>query len=614
MATNRQIRISIISALNAAGIEATKGQVDSMAKSVAKSMGDAAQTNRRHWADIKAAWDMGTAAIRKAWGAIRTALSSAFRFETQTQQFKALIGNIDEAKRHMQDLKNLGDTPPFGLDEFAKASRAMMGMTDGIMGYKKSLELVGDTAAATGRPLEEVARAVGRAFAFIRDGGEIMTAVEQLRTMGAITPAVVQEMREMQKAGASNAEIWAKVEEQLSRFKGAMSETENTGEGLISAIQSRWDNIVRAFGNALAKDAKGGLEAVHEAAKELEENGSIEVWANKVVEAFNTIKEGASAVGTALKWVWEKSGLSDVWAVGKGTLLGAGYAVTRAAAGIANGEGVLDALSAANREGGQVFAKNVAQGHWLGKMADKGWLGSAYKWAADDNKSDAEHEAKKEGEIRERVRREKREKEEQAAADKAKREAEEEERIKKSLADAQKKKDEADAKAAAEKKAEEEKKAAEKAAAERARLDAQEAARRERERQAELAARIRDHQKLLAAERAEESKTRSAVSAAESKLQQAWGWYRDKDSMAAQIAEEKADAAARKQFEKDFDRLKSRRRDWRTAENLSVDDEAVRRVALAREEKEAAERHLAEIEKNTANLAEKLDELLQVKG
>ena len=169
-------------------------------------------------------------------------------------------------------------------------------------------------------------------------------------------------------------------------------------------------------------------------------------------------------------------------------------------------------------------------------------------------------------------------------------------------------------KAAADKKAEAEKKAAEKAAAERERLDALEATRRERERQAELAARIRDHQKLLAAERAEESKTRSAVSAAESKLQRAWGWYRDKDSMAAQLAEEKADAQARKQYEKDFERLKSRRRDWRTAENLSVDDEAVRRVALAREEKEAAERHLAEIEKNTADLAAKLDELLSVKG
>lgn len=168
-------------------------------------------------------------------------------------------------------------------------------------------------------------------------------------------------------------------------------------------------------------------------------------------------------------------------------------------------------------------------------------------------------------------------------------------------------------KAAAEKRAEAERKAAEKASAERARLDAQEAARRERERQKELADKIRDHQKLLAAERQAENKERSKIAAAESKLQQAWGWYRDKDSMAAQIQEEKADAAARKQFEKDFVKLKDRRRDWRTAENLSVDDEAVRRVALAREEKEQAERHLAEIEKNTADLAEKLDELLQAK-
>ncbi len=169
-------------------------------------------------------------------------------------------------------------------------------------------------------------------------------------------------------------------------------------------------------------------------------------------------------------------------------------------------------------------------------------------------------------------------------------------------------------KAAAEKRAEAERKAAEKAAAERARLDAQEAARRERERQKELADRIRDHQRLLAEERQAENKELSKIAAAESKLQQAWGWYRDKDSMAAQLEEEKADAAARKQFEKDFSRLKDRRRDWRTAENLSVDDEAVRRVALAREEKEQAERHLAEIEKNTADLAAKLDELLQIKG
>ena len=152
-----------------------------------------------------------------------------------------------------------------------------------------------------------------------------------------------------------------------------------------------------------------------------------------------------------------------------------------------------------------------------------------------------------------------------------------------------------------------------KVAAERERLDAQEAVRRERARQEELAARIREHQKLLAEQRQAESNANAGISAAESKLQQAWGWYRNKDSMAVQLAEEKADAEARKQFEKDFAKLRDRRRDWRKAENLSVDEEAVRRVALAKEERDAAVQYARETAENTAQLAEKLDELLQAK-
>lgn len=159
-----------------------------------------------------------------------------------------------------------------------------------------------------------------------------------------------------------------------------------------------------------------------------------------------------------------------------------------------------------------------------------------------------------------------------------------------------------------------EKEASEKAAAERARLDAQEAARRERERQKELADKIRDHQKLLAEEQKSASAAQSRVAAATAKEQQAWNWYRDKDSLKAQLDEEKANAEAEKQFEKDFEKLRWKHRDWREAKDLSLDEEAVRRVGLAREERENAEKHLAEIEKNTADLAQKLDELLQVKG
>jgi len=89
--------------------------------------------------------------------------------------------------------------------------------------------------------------------------------------------------------------------------------------------------------------------------------------------------------------------------------------------------------------------------------------------------------------------------------------------------------------------------------------------------------------------RADEAAAGLRLAAAQAASARAWGWYRDKSSLQAQLDEEKANAAAEKQFGKDFERLKSFRKDWRTAQGLSLDDEAVRRVGLAREEEKAAE-------------------------
>lgn len=103
-----------------------------------------------------------------------------------------------------------------------------------------------------------------------------------------------------------------------------------------------------------------------------------------------------------------------------------------------------------------------------------------------------------------------------------------------------------------------------------------------------------------------ESAARSRLAAAQSQVAKAWGWYRDKDSMKAQLEEEKAEAEAQKQYEKDFEKLRWRR-DWRTAKNLSVDEEAVRRVALAKEEETAAQKAVLETAQDARRAAEALE-------
>ena len=551
--------------------------------------------------------------IRAGIGMLRTAVSQAmsfmqkaFAFEKMTVQFKTLIGSMDEARAHMRMLQEMGDTPPFSLEEFAAASRQMMIMSDGALGFKKSLELVGDAAAATGQPIQNLAHEIGRAYAIIRDGQPLTRATMGLRNMGAITPEVAAKLDELQKSGASVTQIWETLTAELGKFKGAMAETERTGDGLVGAIKSQWDDAVREFGAALLETSKDCLSALLDKMKELREDGSIEVWANNTVEALNTVKEAASAVGTALGWIWDKTGASDVWNVGKGTLQSTGYFITRFAAGAFGEESISQAFEAANRERGDVFAKNVARGHWLGKMAERGWLGSGMKWASDDNKRDDEHEAQKNEEIRARARKRRKEREQQEREAAAKAE-EEEARIQKQLADAQAKIDKKNAEAKAKAEAEAAKKAAEEEEKARLALEREIAKERERLWRADLKAQEAEYRRA----QSEEAEAKSRLQEATAKESQAWGWYRDRDSWAAQLQEERAEAEAQKQFDKDFDRLRRFRSDWRTSDRLSDEDELIRRVALAREEKAAAEEYAKVTAEATQRAADALDAIQQ---
>ena len=283
------------------GAKDTTGGAVSSATSKIKSFAAAVGGNLMN---IKAGFDMLAAAARSALGK----LQKAFRFETMTVQFKTLIGSMDEARAHIAMLQKMGDTPPFSLEQFAAASRALMVMSDGALGFEDSLSMVGDAAAATGQPIENLAHEIGRAYAIIRDGQPLTRATMGLRNMGAITPEVAEQLDNLQKAGASNAEIWGVLTGELKKFKGAMDETATTGEGLMGAIQSQWDDAVRTFGGALLETSKSGLSLLLEKLKELNEDGTINVWADKCGRVLASVAESIkSAIGwvAKLKAAWD---------------------------------------------------------------------------------------------------------------------------------------------------------------------------------------------------------------------------------------------------------------------------------------------------------------------
>ena len=65
---------------------------------------------------------------------------------------------------------------------------------------------------------------------------------------------------------------------------------------------------------------------------------------------------------------------------------------------------------------------------------------------------------------------------------------------------------------------------------------------------------------------------------------------------------------------KDFEKLRSKRRDWRDVEfgQLSAEEEAIRQVALAKEEEQAAQQALNSINEQTARAADAVEEIHKI--
>jgi len=574
---SKSIDIIISTVLKKTGIDAARAAMKKLATTVGKNL-----TN------IKSAFDMASAAI----GKFVAAMSKGMEFERMTVQFKSLTGSMELARAHMKDLQDLGRTPPFSLEEFAAASQAMMKMTGGMAGFKKEMEIVGDMAAATGNDIATVGRAFGLAYQVIRDGQDFGRAGQQLYSLGIMTKKQVAEFAELSKAGTDNAAVWEKLQEVFGRYKGAMAATEQTTKGLVVAIQGEATVALTEFSSAISESAKPALAGLLDYLKRINEDGSIEEWADGAVEALGSVGRTAKEVGDAISWVWKA--LKTIGA--KPSALKAGLDQA-------------DELGLKGREKEEYarkFQKDVVDEIW-GKN----------QTANEDRESLRQ----------ERADRKRQRREEQAA--KAKAEAEK--RVADDLARAQEQTDRENA----EKKAEEDLKAAQKSEAEY--LKAVEAERKAREKmEADLHRQRVENAKdeLKVAQDAQKS-TQDVVSNAQTEFDKAFDMYRSEDKGASVIAEERAYAKDYKQLQKDaakyggkwrIDELSSliaagdtqgqaaKLEEWRKSSRFTPEVESMVRAAAADKTKTTAEDELRKINANTANLDKKLDELLRAKG
>ncbi len=243
------------------------------------------------------------------WGAIR----ESFKFETLTGQFRTLLGSTEAAEERMAMLARVAEETPFDLEGVVKANRTLSVMSGDALGTREALLLVGDTAAATGGQVEELAFWVGRAYAMIKGGQPFGEAAMRLSELGAITPEVRQKMEALQAAGAGSAEVWQVLQGHLATFSGAMAHLSQTGDGLTATLGDTWSASVRQFGDAFQGAAKDSIAFLIKLLQKLQADGTIQRWAEAAVKALTPVKNLIQAVlggdgetrGEALKAAWD---------------------------------------------------------------------------------------------------------------------------------------------------------------------------------------------------------------------------------------------------------------------------------------------------------------------
>jgi hypothetical protein len=241
--------------------------------------------------------------------AITSGLSSAFKYvastaigmnsslETSTLQFQTLMGDAGKAKEHVKGLFDFAAKTPFEVGPIIAASKTLQVFGGEALNSTKNLTLVGDAAAATGAPIEEVSSWVGKMYAnFAAGKKDIGEAAARLTELGVIGPQARAALEQVAAGGGTVEQKFKVMQDALGKFGGAMETQAGTWRGVMSTFSA-------GIGLAIANGFKPLFEAARDAMgsiNDLMKTDTFSVWADGLKTATAGIADALRKLPLAL--------------------------------------------------------------------------------------------------------------------------------------------------------------------------------------------------------------------------------------------------------------------------------------------------------------------------
>lgn len=191
--------------------------------------------------------------------AVKSSIEVNAQLETTTLQFETLMGDADKAAEHVAGLFKFAERTPFETGPIIEASLKLQTFGGEALNTQENLLLLGDAAAATNAPIDELGFWVGRLYANLEAGQPFGEAAMRLQELAVMSPQARQRMMELQEAGASASEIFAYFQEDLEQFTGAMEKQAGTWEGMTSTIKDQIQLLLADAMKPFFEEGKDGM-------------------------------------------------------------------------------------------------------------------------------------------------------------------------------------------------------------------------------------------------------------------------------------------------------------------------------------------------------------------
>jgi hypothetical protein len=258
---------------------------------------------------IKGAMGVGigaaVAGIAGAIALVPKAISKAAEAQDFETSFSTLLGGAAQAKERIAELSKFAAATPFELPEIVKASKVLETLTNGALATGAGLTMVGDIAASTGQPFDELAVHVGRLYSGLQSGRPVGEAMNRLMELGVISAEARTRIEDLQKSGKKGPDVWNVATQAFSRFAGEMDKKSKTWNGLWSTLQDGISGALREFGapliDGLTPMLQESIKLVESLVPAAKRAG--EIVASVIRGITQTLKEGTFGEAVSLAFI-----------------------------------------------------------------------------------------------------------------------------------------------------------------------------------------------------------------------------------------------------------------------------------------------------------------------